>query len=55
MRGLIANERRNMLRVKVRMVSLVMPKCSATSSNAGAIIELPNGVTKEYSDTWMVA
>lgn len=44
--GPIANVRRNILRVMARMVELVMCSFSPIAGRPGAIMELPNGVTK---------
>jgi len=51
-KGPIANDRRKILIVNAMTVGLVMPYFMATSGKPGAIIELPNGATKVYIETW---
>lgn len=51
-RGPIANERRKILKVNAITVGFVMPNFMATSGKPGAMIELANGATNVYSETW---
>ena len=43
---------KKILNVIATIVSLCMLKCFAMSGSPGAIIELANGDTKVYSETW---
>jgi len=51
-RGPMANDKRKILRVSAMSVGSVMPYLMATSGNPGAMMELANGETKVYIETW---